>query len=100
MFRSSFRSSLIPLALLAALPAEATSLVSSRVVERGDTARVTETAGTAADEAGVVDVVFGMGRSASRGFVAAAGGADSGVTVARGPRPEAAFCPPAEVRLP
>ena len=100
MFRSSFRLSLIPLALLAALPAQATSLVSSRVVERGDAARVTEIVGTAENAAAVVDVVFGIGRSASRGFVAASGGADSGVTVSRGPRPEAAFCPPAEVRLP
>ena len=93
------RTLLLSLAILAAPPVQAASLVASYVVERGDAARVKDAPG-AVGGGSAVDVVFGMGRSAAQGFIAAAGRTADGVTVARGPRTRAQLCPEAIVRLP
>ena len=89
------RTTLVSALILTALPAWATGPVASRVAEE----RVKLTPGAAAEA--TVDVVFGMGRAASQGFVAAAGRRDgaSRVTVSRGPGP-AGLCPAPRVRLP
>ena len=94
------RTSMISVAILAALPAQAAGLAASYVVERGDAARVKDASGAAGVNVAAVEVVFGMGRSASQGFVAAAGHAESGVMVSRGPRTGTGLCPEQAVRLP
>lgn len=90
----------LPAVLPVALPVQAADLVSSRLVERGDAERVKDAAGAPAAEPTAVDVVFGMGSAASRGFTPAAGGSEAAVSVARGPRPPLGTCPAEEVRLP
>ena len=87
---------LIPMAIGAALPAQAADGVSSYAVERGAPERVKDASGAA--DAMAVEVVFGMRRADSRGFVAAAGGSEGGVTVSRGPG--SPVCTGADVRLP
>ena len=94
------RTSLISVAILAAPPAPAAGLVASYVVERGDAPRVKDASGAAGGDAAAVEVVFGMGRSASQGFVAAAGHAEGGAMVSRGPRTAGGLCPEQAVRLP
>jgi hypothetical protein len=96
------RTLLISAALLATPPARAESPVASDVVERADARRVKAAPGAAAAGAAgaEVDLVFGMGRAAARGFVAAAGGSGDGVIVARGPRTRAALCPGPTLSLP
>jgi hypothetical protein len=94
------RTTLVSALILTALPAWATVPVASRVVERGDGGRVKLAPG-AATAGTTVEIVFGMGRAASHGFVAAAGRRDgaSRVTVSRGPGP-AGRCPAPRIRLP
>ncbi len=78
------------------LPSHAAGLVSSYVVERGESGRVKEVPGSvlAADAATLVDIRFGMGRAASEGFVAASGRAGSEVRVSRGARGVGGSCLP------
>ncbi|HET9068941.1 MAG TPA: hypothetical protein VFN28_09870, partial [Amaricoccus sp.] len=93
------RTTLVSALILTALPAWATVPVATRVVERGDGERVKLAPGAAAATGTTVEIVFGMGRAASAGFVAAAGRRDgaSRVTVSRGPGP-AGLCPAPRVR--
>ena len=94
------RTSLISLAILAAPPTQAASLVASYVVERGDAARVKAAPGSA-EARTAIDIVFGMGPAAAQGFVAASGRAGNGVMISRGPRTgAAALCAEPGVRLP
>ena len=83
------RSTLISSALAASLAWPAAS--------DAGTGRVT----SVAPEAGPVgvEIHFGMNRPDDGGFVAAAGHAPDGVSIARGPRAAAAACPAETARL-